>query len=117
MKRFLVGLLFISILPTTSNAQLTRYVVKFTDKNGTPFSLSNPIAYLSQRAIDRRTKYNIPVDSTDLPVNVSYLTQVKNVPNVTLLNISKWLNAVTIQTSDAAAIATINGFPFVKSTA
>jgi hypothetical protein len=116
MKRFLVGLLFISILPITSNAQLTRYVVKFTDKNGTPFSLSNPIAYLSQRAIDRRTKYNIPVDSTDLPVNASYLTQVKNVPNVTLLNISKWLNAITIQTTDAAAITAINGFAFVKST-
>jgi hypothetical protein len=36
---------------------------------------------------------------------------------VTLLNISKWLNAVTIQTSDAAAIATINSLAFVKSTA
>jgi hypothetical protein len=91
-------------------------VVKFTDKIGTPFSLSNPIAYLSQRAIDRRARYNIQLDSTDLPVNPSYIMQVKNVPNVTLLNISKWFNAVTIQTSDAAAIATINNFVFVKST-
>ena len=32
------------------------------------------------------------------------------------MNISKWLNAVTIQTTDAAAIATINSFAFVKST-
>ena len=104
------------MLPPKLNAQLTRYVVKFTDKNGTPFSLSNPGAYLSQRAIDRRTKYNIPIDSTDLPANSSYITQIKNVPNVTLLNISKWLNAVTIQTADAAAITTINSFAFVKST-
>jgi serine protease AprX len=115
MKRFLPVLLLISILPPELNAQLTRYVVNFTDKNGTPFSLSNPGAYLSQRAIDRRTKYSITIDSTDLPVNSSYITQLKNVPNVTLLNISKWLNAVTIQTSDAAAIATINSFAFVKS--
>src|SRR5436190_14005134 len=116
MKCFLTGLLFISILPIQLNAQLTRYLVKFTDKNGTLFSFSNPGAYLSQRAIDRRTKYNIQFDSTDLPVNPSYVTQVKNVPNVTLLNISKWFNAVTIQTTDAAAIATINSFAFVKST-
>jgi len=116
MKCLLAGLLFVSILPIQLNAQLTRYVVKFTDKNGTPFSLSNPIAYLSQRAIDRRTRYNIQLDSTDLPVNASYILQVKTVPNVTLLNISKWFNAVTIQTSDAAAIATINSFAFVKST-
>src|SRR5215470_11018475 len=116
MKRFLPILLLISMLPPGLNAQLTRYVVKFTNKSGTPFTFSNPGAYLSPRAIDRRTRYNIPIDSTDLPVNPSYITQVKNVPNVTLLNISKWFNAVTIQTSDAAAIATINSFAFVKST-
>jgi len=56
------------------------------------------------------------LDSTDLPVNPSYVAQVKNVSNVTLLNISKWFNAVTIQTSDATAIAAINSFAFVKST-
>jgi serine protease AprX len=116
MKCLLAGLLFVSILPTQLNAQLTRYIVRFTDKGGTAFTFSNPIPYLSQRAIDRRTRYNIQLDSTDLPVNPSYVTQVKNVSNVTLLNISRWFNAVTIQTSDAAAIAAINSFAFVKST-
>jgi serine protease AprX len=116
MKCFLAGLLFVSILPIKLNAQLTRYMVRFTDKNGTPFSLSNPTPYLSQRAIDRRTRYNIQLDSTDLPVNPFYVAQVKNVANITFLNISKWFNAVTIQTSDASAIATINSFAFVKST-
>ena len=116
MKCLLAGLLAVSAFPIQLNAQLTRYVVRFTDKSGTPFTLSNPIVYLSQRAIDRRTRYNIQLDSTDLPVNPSYITQVKNVANVTLLNISKWFNAVTIQTSDASAIATINNFAFVKST-
>src|SRR5205085_7992840 len=48
-------------------------------------------------------------------VNASYINQIKNVPNVIVLNISKWLNAVTIQTSDVNAIATINGFSFVRS--
>jgi len=98
-----------------AGAQFTRYVIQLKDKNGTPYTLSNPIAYLSQRAIDRRTTYGIPIDSTDLPVNQSYIDQIKNVPNVTLLNISKWLNAVTIRTSDASALNTISGFSFVRS--
>jgi hypothetical protein len=56
---------------------------------------------LSQRAIDRRIKYSIAIDSTDLPVTPSYITQIKNVPNITVLNVSKWFNSISIQTGDA----------------
>lgn len=114
MKRILPLIILLSLVAEISEAQLNRYVVKLKNKGGTPFSISNPIAYLSQRAIDRRTRYGIPIDSTDLPVTPSYVTQIDNVPNVTLLNVSKWLNAVTIFTTDPNAIATINAFPFVQ---
>src|SRR6185312_11894115 len=89
---------------------------RLKDKNGSPYSIFNPTAYLSQRAIDRRARYSIAIDSTDLPVNPSYITQIKNVPGVSVLNVSKWLNAVAIQTADANALTTINGFAFVRST-
>ncbi|HMU47947.1 MAG TPA: S8 family serine peptidase [Chitinophagaceae bacterium] len=115
MKKILPLLLFVSVLSNESKAQFTRYVVKLKNKGGSSFTLSNPIAYLSQRAIDRRTKYGIAIDSTDLPVTPAYITQIKNVPNVTFLNASKWLNSVTIQTADAAAITTISNFSFVQS--
>jgi len=114
MKQLLLFFLFISVIIVSSHAQLTRYLVKFKNKTGTPYSFSNPLAYLSQRAIDRRTRYGIAIDSSDLPVTPSYITQIKNVSNVTLLNVSKWANAVTIQTSDANAITTINSFSFVQ---
>ena len=97
-------------------AQFTRYVVRFKNKGGTPHTIANTSTYLSQRAIDRRVKYSIPIDSTDLPVSPSYISQVSAVSNVTLLNVSKWLNAVTIQTSDANAITAISNLPFVLST-
>lgn len=116
MKNF-VAVLFLSIFFFKgSNAQFSRFLVRFKDKNGTPYTFSNPLAYLSQRAIDRRTHYGIAIDSTDLPVNASYISQVKTVPNVTVLNVSKWFNAVTIQTTDSNALATINAFSFVSST-
>jgi hypothetical protein len=115
MKRILLFFLFIIAIVSKSDAQFTRYIVKLKNKGGTPYTFTNPTAYLSQRAIDRRTKYSIAIDSTDLPVTPSYLSQIRSVPNVTILNVSKWLNSVTIQTSDANAITTINGLPFVQS--
>lgn len=115
MKKILLLGFICIFLVTESGAQFTRYIVRLKDKGNSSFTLSNPGAYLSLRAIDRRTKYNIALDSTDLPVTPSYVTQIRNVPNVTILNVSKWLNAVSIQTSDAAAITTISAFPFVQS--
>ncbi|MBC7875417.1 MAG: S8 family serine peptidase, partial [Ferruginibacter sp.] len=115
MKKLYPLLFLLVAVYSESQAQFTRYVVKLKNKGGTPFTFSAPLAYLSQRAVDRRTRYNIPIDSTDLPVTPTYITQIRNVPNVTVLNISKWINAVSIQTSDPAAITAINGFPFVQS--
>ncbi len=115
MKQLLLLGVLCIFLATESGAQFTRYIVRLKDKGNSSFTLANPSAYLSQRAIDRRTNYNIALDSTDLPVTPSYVTQIRNVPNVTILNVSKWLNAISIQTSDAAAITTISALPFVQS--
>jgi len=117
MKYLFSGILLIGFFFNRTHAQFTRYILKLKDKDGSPYSLSDPTAYLSQRAIDRRERYGIAIDNTDLPVNPSYVSQIRNVPGVTLLNTSKWLNAVTIQTTDANAINTINAFSFVQSTA
>jgi serine protease AprX len=108
---FLFFLYFIS-----AHSQNPRYIVFLKHKGATNFTISNPGSYLSQRAIDRRTRYSITIDSADLPVPDSYISQIRAVTNVTVLNISKWLNAITIQTTDANAISAINAFPFVKST-
>src|SRR4030095_7683512 len=117
MKKLIIVLIGSFLLFTGIHAQNTRYVIKLKNKGGSTFSLSTPTAYLSQRAIDRRIRYGIAIDSTDMPVTPSYITQIKNVPNVTVLNISKWHNSVAIQTSDPNAITTINGFSFVQSVA
>src|SRR5438046_7059745 len=117
MKKLIIVLIGSCLFFIEAGAQFTRYVIKLKNKGGSTFSLSTPSAYLSQRAINRRTRYGIAIDSTDMPVTPSYITQIKNVPNVTVLNISKWLNAITIQTTDASALATISGFSFVQSSA
>lgn len=97
-----------------SYAQLNKYLIQLKNKNNSPFSLSNPSQFISQRAIDRRLKYQIPIDSTDLPINPGYITAIQSAGNVILLNKSKWLNQITIETTDNNAIALINNLPFVS---
>ena len=116
-KKLLSFLLLTIFFSAVSNGQFTRYIVRFTNKGGNSFSIANPSAYLSSRALDRRTRYTISIDSSDLPVTASYVNAVKNIPNVTVLNTSKWLNAISIQTTDANAITAIQALPFVLSTA
>lgn len=53
------------------------------------------------------------VDETDLPVNPAYIDSIRSAGAVTILNRSKWLNQVCIETTDAAALAKIQGFSFV----
>src|SRR6186997_520912 len=115
MKKLIIVLIGSCLFFAEAGAQFTRYVINLKNKGGSIFSLSAPSAYLSQRAINRRTRYGIAIDSTDMPVTPSYITQIRNVPNVTVLNISKWQNSVSIQTSDPNAITTINGLSFVQS--
>jgi len=115
MKKLFGCLLTVWALSLTSEAQVSRYIIRFKDKGTSPYSLNNPSAYLSQRAIDRRTRYAISFDSTDLPVTPRYIDSIRLAGTVTILNASKWLNAVSIQTTDNAALSKINSLPFVQS--
>ena len=113
MKKICLCLILVGVVKI-SEAQVSRYIIQFKDKAGSSFSLANPIQYLSQRAIDRRTRYSIAVDSTDLPVISRYIDSVRLAGAVTILNTSRWLNQVSIQTSDPAALLKINSFAFVQ---
>ena len=112
----LAAILFI-VSQSQAQVQLPRYIIQLKNKGNASFTLSNPLAYLSQRAIDRRLRFSIPLDSTDLPVTPSYISQIDAIPDVTVLNASKWLNSVTILTTEPAALAAISNLPFVQSVA
>jgi hypothetical protein len=66
-----------------------KYRVTFTDKNNSPYSIANPLAFLSQRAIDRRILHGVPVTMQDIPVNQAYINGVKST-GVEVINRSKW---------------------------
>lgn len=117
MKKIILAL-FIALVAgnTESHAQFSRYIVRLKDKGTNPYSLSNPSQYLTARSIQRRTRYGLVIDSTDLPITPRYIDSIRLAGAVTILNTSKWLNQVAIQTTDAAALIKISSFPFVIST-
>jgi galactose-1-phosphate uridylyltransferase len=114
MKNFILTLFIVSVF-SDANGQYSRLIIKLKDKANSSYNLSNPSQYLSQKAITRRTRFNIPTDSTDLPITTAYIESISKVENVKILSSSKWLNQVLIETTDAAAINKINSFPFVNS--
>lgn len=115
MKKLYFLLIFSFFVGSSVHAQYSKYIVQLKNKGGTTHSLSNPSTYLSAKAIERRTRQKLTLDSTDLPISATYLAAIKQVPNVTVLNVSKWLNQVLISTTDAAALTQINSLPFVKT--
>ncbi|MEO6188068.1 MAG: S8 family peptidase [Ginsengibacter sp.] len=121
LNKYLVNkislLLFLSlILPGLTHAQFTKYIIKFENKTGTPFSINNPTQYLSLRSIQRRVKQHIAIDETDLPIVPAYIDSLRLSGDVTILDQSKWLNQVCIETNDGAAVSKINSFSFVVNT-
>ena len=67
---FLTGGLFINVCAQNKK------VVFLKNKNNSPYSISNPETYLSSRAIQRRKKFNIAIDSSDLPINPNYIATI-----------------------------------------
>lgn len=117
MKKILLSFVLFAFAATETNAQFSRYIIRFKDKGTNPYSISNPSQYLTARAIARRTRYSIPIDSADLPITPRYIDSIRLAGAVTILNSSKWMNQVAIQTNDVAALNKINTFPFVLSAA
>ncbi len=112
MKHFVAILLFLVCQSVTAQQ---RHIIQLTDKNNSPYSLTRPTDYLSPKAIERRNRQQIAIDSTDLPVNPAYINQILDAGVVTVLNTSRWLNHVLIETNDTEALSKISDFPFVKN--
>jgi len=115
MKKILFLLLILAGIKDISAQTQYKYWIVFTDKNGSPYSISNPSAYLSPRAIYRRTKYGIPIQINDLPPNPSYIDSVI-AKGAILFNRSGWFNAISVAFTDTNNMAKVRALPFVQGT-
>lgn len=115
MEKRLLGLFLLISVSVFSVTSATSYYfyVQLANKNNSPYSLSNPSEFLSARAIARRESFNLNCDSTDLPVNPSYITQISNI-GINVHSVSKWLNGITVLVPDSTIMSHVRALPFVK---
>jgi len=116
MKNFSLLLLLIitATLPVSAQIAPDKYYIQFTDKNNSPYSLDHPEDFLTERALQRRSNQDIPVVENDIPVNPQYLQGVADV-GVELLNPTRWLNGVTVYTTDSSLIDQVLDLPYVAN--
>jgi len=110
MKKILLSLLLFSCFVGFSQEDAWVY---FNVKNNSQTYFDNPLLMLSQRALDRRTKQNIALDLKDIPIDPTFISQVKSVSGITVMAQSKWLNALHIRGSQTD-INSLKSFSFVE---
>lgn len=122
MNRILLLLiLFLSVLTSIPAEGKTRwrgqkqyvYRIYLRDKVGCGFTLDRPSRYLSPKALERRRRQHLRVDSTDLPLSREYLFKL-NVKDTRIIGQSRWNNTVLIASPDTSLLQLLAQLPFVK---
>ncbi len=91
---------------------LTEYVIVFTDKPH--YTDYTPSSFLSQRAIERRQRYNIPITKEDYPVDSTYINHIMQLDtSIELISKSKWMNYIVVS-CDTSLSGEIQQLTFVK---
>ena len=109
---------FSQILPTTESpngfpwGKCFMYRLYLTDKKQTEYKLSKPDRFLSSKALERRRRQHLEVDSTDLPIPQVYLQMIEGM-GVKVMSHSKWNNTVVVRVSDQNSINSLLTLPFV----
>lgn len=114
MKRTLLLTAFSFILAQASilAQSYPRYLVLFKETSTNTYSVERPTEFLSQRAVDRRKKQNIPITPHDFPVNEGYLFAMRQI-GVKVIYPTRWFNGALIEASDTQ-LADIKKMPFFK---
>ena len=96
----LICMLLLLQFTITATAQQDAWIY-LTDKANVASSLANPISILTQKAIDRKAQFNIVIDERDVPINESYIADLKTQTGISVMAKSKWFNAVHVRGTEA----------------
>ena len=113
-KTFFLLLFTLAVVSASAQQDTLKYRISLTDKAATAFSLEHPEAFLSEKAIERRRKQHLPIDSTDLPVCRKYIDEIRR-QGVNIVVTGKWENFVTVSCNDSSLIDRIAALPFVRT--
>jgi hypothetical protein len=111
---FIILFTFLFQSETEAQRKYDIYWVSFKDKKNNPYSIFHPQEYLSARAIERRNRFGISIDESDLPITPKYLEPIL-VKGFKIHTTSRWLNGVAIITESASTNPEdLKSFEFIK---
>lgn len=87
--------------------------VYLIDKPNVANSIANPTTILTQKAIDRKNVHGVVIDERDVPVNETYIAQLKSAIGITIMAKSKWFNAVHVRGSETNIANLLTNFLFI----
>lgn len=108
---FLSGIM--PVLAQTKAPLQFKWWLELANKDGTPYSIDHPEAFLSARSLERRAKSGSPVTFEDLPVSPGHLRILRE-NGFKIHGVSRWLNGVVI-IADTATALSAQKLPFVKN--
>lgn len=113
MKKLLLSILAFATVTVYAQQDTLKYRISLTDKAATTYSLTKPQEFLSAKALQRRAKQQLPIDSTDLPVCQSYIDAIRK-KGVNIVVKGKWENFVTVSCNDSTLMDKVAQLPFVR---
>jgi hypothetical protein len=107
MKRYFTLLLGVFSVVMFSQEEAWVY---FNGKPSAQVFLDHPLNMLSARALERRDNQHIGLEFTDVPIEQSYINQIKARAGISVMAKSKWLNALHIRAvqSDVLALKSLS---------
>lgn len=113
-KTLLLGCLLLAAVGQVSAAEKSyKYRVYLNDKNGSAHVVEKPQTFLSERAIERRNRQQLPVDASDLPVSQTYVTELLGT-GASLVTTSRWNNTVVLEVEDTTLMDKVAKMSFVR---
>ena len=92
-----------------------QYIFRYylNDKQGCGRSIDRPSQFLSPKAIERRKRQRLKVDSTDLPVSSRYI-ELLQTEKTEVLGTSRWNNTVVVRSHDSLHLKLLASLPCVR---
>lgn len=114
MLRKLLLILMTAVMTSAFASQLPfKYRLRFVDKAGSYELLEQPHQLLSSRALERRTRNRVEVDTTDLPVSAIYMEKLRGA-GFHIVSSSRWMNSVVVESDKEGQELIFKLLPFVK---
>lgn len=114
MNKYFLPLLILLFLDTTNVSAKEMFRIYLKDKNGTKYNVDKPSNFLSERALERRTNQHLKINESDLPISEIYINRIKEL-DFEVIAKSKWLNTISISTSDSIDIEKLKKEPFIDN--